>query len=62
MSDPKNPEDAEPGEWTVAVQGRPDCVHPTCTRINGVCVGWHCPTCDRPISSHGHDCPKRDAR
>lgn len=43
------------------------CIDERCTRMGGSwkdgdwgrCVGWHCPYCDTPTSSHGHKCPKR---
>lgn len=42
----------------------PDCQNPACTRMGfgtgadfmGVCVGYHCPKCGLPCSSHGHNC------
>jgi rubredoxin len=40
----------------VAAQGKEGCTDPGCTRINGVCVGWHCPVCGAPTSSFGHGC------
>jgi hypothetical protein len=34
------------------------CTNPYCSRIDGVCVGWHCPRCGAPTSSQGHGrCP-----
>ena len=32
---------------------------PGCTRLDGECVGWHCPKCGYPCSSQGHTlgCP-----
>jgi hypothetical protein len=29
-----------------------------CSQHSGRCVQWHCSTCDKPVSSQGHDCPK----
>jgi hypothetical protein len=37
----------------LAVQGKPGCTDIRCTRINGECVGWHCPRCGAPTSSQG---------
>lgn len=44
-----------------------NCIDMRCTRMGGnwsegdwgKCVGWHCPHCDTPCSSHGHNCPIR---
>jgi hypothetical protein len=33
-----------------------ECDSITCTRLNGKCIGWHCPYCTEPCSSQGHDC------
>ena len=41
------------------------CIDWRCTRYGGNwqegdagrCVGMHCPHCDTPCSSHGHNCP-----
>lgn len=34
--------------------GTPECTSPECSRIDGRCVGMHCPTCGQPCSSMGH--------
>ena len=35
-----------------------ECDNPSCTRYNGRCIGYHCPRCGAPCSSHGHfNCP-----
>jgi hypothetical protein len=44
----------------LAYRGRLGCRSPECTRLPGMtsgCYGWHCPRCDQPCSSQGHDCP-----
>lgn len=52
----------------MAYQGKADCVDPNCRRlitggkVQPGCLGWHCPTCDAPISMYGHDCPKTNLR
>lgn len=36
-----------------------ECTNPGCRRINGECVGYHCPHCGDPVGPQGHDCPDR---
>lgn len=43
----------------LAYGGKEGCTDVRCTRYNDECVGWHCPYCDEPCSSQGHDCPER---
>lgn len=44
----------------IAYQGDDDCTNMTCSRRDGKCVGYHCPTCGAPCSMMGHKCPERD--
>ncbi len=42
----------------IAIQGREGCTDARCTRRNGQCIGYHCPTCGKSCGSQGHDCPE----
>jgi hypothetical protein len=45
----------------LAYRGKAGCTDVMCTRGPGwpeTCYGWHCPTCHRPTSMMGHDCPE----
>jgi hypothetical protein len=64
----------EPGEVVVSDNGRrfvigtqlavskEGCTNPYCSRIDGRCVGWHCPHCNAPTSSQGHNCAEGKAK
>lgn len=48
-------------ERLLAYRGRVGCEDVRCTRMPladaaGSCYGWHCPRCDQPCSSQGHEC------
>ncbi len=55
------------GKWKLgpmlAYEGKAGCVNHRCRRVMGEpgCRGYHCPTCDEPVSMMGHDCPKAPA-
>lgn len=42
------------GDGPVAIMGQDGCTDVRCTRLNGKCVGYHCPKCGQPCSMMGH--------
>lgn len=38
----------------LATSGPEDCQDARCSRLDGRCVGYHCPRCGEPCSSQGH--------
>lgn len=50
----------ELGGW-LAYQSKKGCQSTRCRQIDGVCIGWHCPSCDEPCGPQGHQCEGRGA-